>query len=231
MTNLSLLSCSLLVLASSLSAVETTIDYTARLSVGIAKGIGLNEDDATHPKIDVTNGNILAAYIYELDPGVNLETPVLFNFRREGSVYVIAAPALVYSKNKTDTKYYLINTNLGTEDTHIKDTYTQIGGKLYFGVGFGKKIGWHGELLPYVGYSRLENEKKIERSNAAGSSEKNSGSLFSYGITAGSYYTPEFAPYLEIGGRLGFVGGQGKVGENDVDQRGALFAFEIGTHF
>jgi hypothetical protein len=212
--------------------MDTTLDYTARLSVGMADGIGRKGYDSLTSHFDFTNGNVPVGAIYEVKGGLNVEVPVVFNLRNEGRWYAIAAPALVYSQNKTELDYYAFNSvTFESKNVHVEETYEQIGGKLYLGAGFGRKIGWHGELLPYVGYSKLDEKKETVRANATGSSEKNSGSMLSYGITGGAYYTPKFAPYLEFGGRLGFAGAEGKVGGNDIEQSGLLVALEIGAHF
>lgn len=197
------------------------VDITPRLSIGVAKGVEPTQSEFN--KIPSSVG-----YTYNTNSALNIEVPVAISFRGDSPIYFVAAPAFVYSKNNNtftfDTATVSINGN---------DNYSEVGGKLYAGLGFGGKIGFHCEILPYYGYasarnsgdSTTKNKSTGQTTSNAGSS---SGSMALFGVTVGAYYAPEWANGFEIGARLGYAGANGTIDGGDVQQTGGLFALDVG---
>lgn len=215
----------ILALTGSVSAVELTIDYIPRLSLGFTSGLGTTKSEINHQfkTVDET-------VKYEVMPGENIELPMMVAVRGEGPLYFIAAPAFVYSRN---TNKLTIQTIFSK--TVIEDTFTQLGGKFYMGAGWDMTTGWHGELLPYIGLSSVKVESTLSSNDyfnktsiTTSSSER--GTFTIYGITLGGYYTPKSAKRLDVGARVGYAGASGKIDGINCDQNGGLVAFEIGWH-
>ena len=167
--------------------------------------------------------------------GVNLEVPLIISARGEGLLYFIAAPALVYSQNTNQVSYRYLTVNPGNTAAVVNvdgdEKLTQMGGKLYAGIGYGRALGWHAELLPYIGFSSVKEEGTTLTSIRSTDTSSQQGSFTSYGITVGGYYTPEFAKYLEFGARLGYAGSTGKIDGRDFEQNDLIAALELGLHF
>jgi hypothetical protein len=230
--------CLALACAGSLSAADLSIDYTARISLGIAPGIDFpasDLDNLTNKLNTISPGNSVS---YKAQRALNTELPFIINLRGKGAIYTILAPALVYARNKGE----LTTDTDGTSPIQIHSssevTFTQLGAKLYIGAGFGGPTGWHGELLPYIGMAHLDSESDLSLDVSMGGSSghldqsnSSSGSAYLYGLTLGGYYTPESAKSLEFGGRLGYAGTHFHMGDTETSQGGLLASLEIGLHF
>lgn len=226
--------------ASAASAADLNIDYSTRISLGITPGINVPAHEVDDLTAQLAKINPGMSAEYKSKTAMNAELPLIVNIRGDGPFYVVVAPALVYSKNKAELS---ANTNASNPlqiQVSREDSFTQLGGKLYVGAGFGGRTGFHGELLPYIGMSsvKVESDAVLDGLNTGTGvrahfedSETAHGALTLYGITLGGYFTPESATNLEFGGRVGYAGALGQIDGTDIVQSGLLAALEVGWHF
>ena len=210
----------LIAISGSLFAADASTEFTPRLSIGVAEGLGVSKSE-TRELAEVSG-------TYTTDYGANIEIPVVISFKDGSPLYFIAAPAFLYAENLND-----LNINDGTFTANGQDIYTQLGGKLYAGLGFGGSNGFHAEVLPYVGFAAVKREfngsefDSVTRTGDSFSVTSN-GTVTLYGVTVGAYYCPGIAAGIEFGARAGYVAASGKVEDLRIEQSGAMFALEFG---
>ena len=216
------------------------ISVTPRLSVGVAKGMGITDSVF---KDSVQEGAALfgsADGTYTTKSAINAEVSLIFSKPFTDTWSLIGGPGFVYSKNTNDFSMTANGLYKGFTTETIKgtDEFTSLGGKLYAGVGVGNQIGFHAEFLPFIGFASVK-----ESLQATGTARNLSGILFTspplngdatgtmtlYGFTVGGYYTT--TSNFQLGARLGYVGASGKIDGDLVEQSGVLAAAEVGYVF
>lgn len=205
-----------------------------RLSVGVARGFDIPQEELDKTTNSLMEEFDIAVGAYETNAATTLEVPMLFELPAQGRFRFLAGPAAFYSRNTNDI--HLFATDLLGPDSltaNGSDTITVVGLKLYGGGRYMVQDQFALEFLPYLGYgrTRVQSEGSIRGELGGISIDENmretySGNALLYGATMGAYYLSPSG--FQIGSRLGYAGGTSTVDDVKYTQNGASLSLDVG---